>query len=81
MSLYTDEEVNKMHPRQAAILIKIPEEDRYAVLDHAHFRQNISGGTLSSCLWDAVRRLEQLGSAQALLDETKTDNAKLMHWS
>lgn len=74
----SDEQVGRMHDRQAAILMAVPAEDRRAVLMHAHFRQNISGGVLSSNLYLAVQALKRAGSAQALMDQDRDDNAKLM---
>lgn len=80
-TLYTDEYVEKMHYRQAEILRNVALEDRDAVVDHAHFRMNISGGNFSSNLHLAVDSLRRFGSAAALREDTRSTNAKLMGWS
>ena len=79
--IYTDEEIGRMHPRQAEILKEVAVEDRAAVIHHARFRMNISGGIFSSNLQLAVDSLKRLGSAEALREDTRSSNAKLMGWN
>lgn len=73
----SDDEVNARNPRQAAILIQVPANDRRAVLSHAFFRQNVSGGNLSSNLQMALEAFRQAGSAQALRDEDVAASTRL----
>lgn len=73
----SDEDVNKMHYRQAAELIQVPAEDRLVVLMHAHFLMNVTGGNLSGNLWTARQAYNRLG-ADGLAAETREVNAKLM---
>ncbi len=72
-------EEHRMHYRQVAVLREVPEESRRAVLSHAHFLMNISGGNLSGNLWNAVQDWKRLGSsAEALITDDKEMNEKLM---
>ena len=79
MSHYTDEVVSKMHYRQAEILMQVPVEDRDALMHYGHFRMNVIGGNLSGNLWDGLQRIKVIG-AEALNQEVKDDNARLMGW-
>jgi len=74
----SDEDVAKMHPRQAAYLMEVDPEARAAVTSHARFLQNISGGNLSGNIYNAIRDLNRAGSPEALMAQDREDNAKLM---
>ncbi|AWY03936.1 hypothetical protein SEA_PHLEURON_20 [Mycobacterium phage Phleuron] len=76
--LITDAELDRMHERQAAALRGVAVEDRDAVLRHAYFLMNVSGGNLSGNLRTAVRHLAEAGSAEALMQQDRADNARLM---
>lgn len=78
MGIHSDERIAKMHPRQQAILEPLSVEERDAVVAHAYFRQNISGGIFSGNLQLAVHALKQAGSPEALRAQDSEDNAKLM---
>lgn len=74
----SDEEVQRMHYRQASVLMGVAPADRGAVLRHAHFLMNVTGGNLSGNLWTAIGHLATAGSAEALMEQDKADNAALM---
>lgn len=70
MKTLTDDEVNAMHPRQAAVLIEVPAPDRRAVLRHAHVLQNtVPGYRLSGALEEA-RRYYLAAGLDALIADT-----------
>jgi hypothetical protein len=75
----SDADVNDMHPRQAEILIKVPAQDRRAVLNSAHLMMNCTGGTLSGCLWSSEQEYRRLG-ADELAKRDRLTNARLMGW-
>ena len=74
----SDEDVARMHPRQAAALMKVAADDRGAVVRHAHFLMNVTGGNLSGNIYTAAQHLAAAGSAEALMEQDREDNAKLM---
>ncbi|URC18126.1 hypothetical protein SEA_ZENTENO07_25 [Mycobacterium phage Zenteno07] len=74
----SDEEVGRMHHRQASLLMGVTPADRGAVLRHAHFLMNVTGGNLSGNIWTAIGHLATAGSAEALMEQDREDNAKLM---
>jgi len=74
----TDEQVNKMHPRQAAILIEVPEEDRGAVLRSAHLMQNMTGGNLSGCLHSSVQEYRRIGVLALEARDNETNRRAMM---
>ena len=85
-TMMTDEQVFARHPRQAAVLIQVPAQDRQAVLRAAHFYLNTIPGTiLSGGLYQARQRYLALGGAdggaEALDAEISADNASLMGWA
>jgi phage major head subunit gpT-like protein len=74
----SDEDVQRMHYRQAAQLIQVPAQDRGVVLMHAHFLMNASPGTnLSGGLWMARQAYNRIG-ADGLRAETAERNAARM---
>lgn len=52
-------------------------EDRAAVVAHAHFRQNVSGGRMSDWISAAAEALRHAGSAEALRKQDAEDAQKL----
>jgi hypothetical protein len=69
-----------MHPRQAAVLAEIPEEDRSAVLSSAHLMQNLTGGILSGCLHSAAAEYRRVG-LEAMKRQDRLSNARAMGWA
>ena len=55
----------------------VTAEDRAAVLSHAHFRMNISGGNVSGWVGAAAQALRHAGSAQALRQQDAEDAQRL----
>jgi hypothetical protein len=79
MSNYiSDEDVNRMHYRQAAELIQVPAKDRRVVQAHAHFLMNTSPGTnFSGALYMARQDYHRLG-VDGLRAETAARNESRM---
>ena len=74
----SDDDVQRMHYRQAAELIQVPAQDRRVVLSHAHFLMNTSPGTnLSGGLYMARQAYNRVG-AEGLARETTERNAARM---
>lgn len=79
MSLYDDSPIPGMHPRQAAILIEVPEHARQAVRSRAWLLQNLGGGVFSQCLAAAKRDLDRLGGDLVALEALcRRDNHSAM---
>lgn len=76
-AIITDDQVRNMHPRQAAVLIDIPAEDRGAVLRSAHLMQNMTGGNLSGCLYSSAQEYRRIGAAALEARDSET-NARAM---
>jgi hypothetical protein len=55
----------------------VTAEDRAAVMAHAHFRMNVSGGRVSDWIAAAADALRRAGSAQALRQQDAEDAQKL----
>lgn len=66
--LHPDSPIPGMHPRQAAVLITVPEAARAAVRNRAWLLQNLGGGVFSQCLAQAKRDLDRLGGDLARLE-------------
>ncbi|QHB37326.1 hypothetical protein I5G58_gp024 [Mycobacterium phage BirdsNest] len=77
----SDEAVSRMHDRQAAALMPVAANDRGAVVRHAHFLMNVTGGNLSGNIHTAIGHLKAAGSAEALMEQDRADNAALMRAS
>lgn len=73
------EKLAKMHPRQAAVLVEIPEEDRAAVLASAQLQQNLVGGNLSGCLHSAAQEYRRVG-LEEMKRRDRLSNARAMGW-
>lgn len=79
MSLYDDSPIPGMHPRQAAVLLEIPEAARAIVSSRARLLQNLGGGIFSQCLRQAKRDLDRLGGdIEALEAMSRRDNHSAM---
>ena len=74
-----NERLARMHPRQAAILAEIPEEDRAAVWKSAHLMQNMVGGRLSSCLHSSAAQYRRVGREEMERQDRLTC-ARAMAW-
>ena len=77
----SDEAVSKLHDRQASALMPVAPADRGAVMRHAHFLMNVTGGNLSGNIHVAIGHLKAAGSAEALMEQDRADNAALMRSS
>lgn len=77
--IITDQDLERMHPRQAAVLREVPEAARAVVASRARLLQNLGGGNYSSNLWIAKGELERLGGdADALEARSREDNISAM---
>lgn len=74
------ERLARMHPRQAAVLVEIPEKDREAVLSSAMLMQNLVGGNLSGCLWVAAQYYRRVG-LEAMQRQDRLSCARAMRWA
>jgi hypothetical protein len=77
--IMTDEQVNRMHYRQAEILIQVPAEDRQAVLSSAYLMMNMTATNLSGALWSCVQEYRRVG-AEAMARQDRLTNARAMGW-
>lgn len=73
------ERLARMHPRQAAILAEVAEEDREAVLSSAYLMQNMVGGRLSDCLHSSAQACRRLGRKEMERQDRLTC-ARAMGW-
>jgi hypothetical protein len=73
------ERLARMHPRQAAVLVEIPEEDREAVFSSAMLMQNLVGGNLSGCLYSAAAQYRRVG-LEAMKRQDRLSCARAMRW-
>jgi hypothetical protein len=74
-----DPEFATMHPAQAAILAKIPAEDRGVVCSSARLQQNMCGGNFSGNLSSAAAQYRRIGAA-AMARQDRFTNARAMGW-
>lgn len=78
-NILTDEQVNKMHYRQAEILIQVPAEDRQVVLSSAYLMMNMTATNLSGALYSSAAEYRRVG-AEALARKDRLTNARAMGW-
>jgi hypothetical protein len=77
--LWPESPIPGMHPRQAAVLITVPEEAREAVKSRAHLLQNLTGGIYSGALYRAKCDLERCGGDIERLEAmSRADNHAAM---
>lgn len=82
MSIVTDQDLERMHPRQAAVLREVPPEFRSVVASRARLLQNTGGGNFSGNLWNARQEFRNLGgnakAAEELEHRSRRDNISAM---
>ena len=82
MSIVTDQDLERMHPRQAAVLREVPPEFRDVVASRARLLMNTGGGNYSGNLWIARQEFNRLGgdakAAEELEHRSRHDNISAM---